>query len=174
MRWHAVFRVVGAAAVVVAAALAGAGCASVPWPDEPGRPVEPSRAANLQAADQFFDALTARRRAANLPPPVVAGRLQLHFERIAEALQRGDLSAAAARREALRWGRETYKRDVDAWLVDCTAGAATAFPSLLLDRPIAVISFAAARFRPRSLSADQCAVIVLAVTGAVDVRLEAP
>src|SRR5262245_16191528 len=75
-----------------------AGCASLPWPDEPGVPVALSRAANVQAGDAFIAKLTAERRAANLPPPLLAPRQQDEIRVFAEDLQAGKLTAGEAQR----------------------------------------------------------------------------
>lgn len=151
-----------------------AACASARWPDEPGTPVAVSRAANLQAAEDFFETLTARRRQENQPPPVPVARLQPALEKVAEALQRGELSAGRARDEAERVARDFYKRDVEAWVLDCAAGGGMALPGALVSRATVAIGYAGAHFHPRSATADQCGLIVVAVTGAVEVRLEAP
>ena len=45
-------------------------------------------------------------------------------------------------------------------------------PSALVERPSAVVSFAAAHFRPRSLASDQCAVLVVALEGSEQVGQE--
>ena len=42
----------------IIATAATVACASLPWPDEPGVPVEMSRAANVQAEDSFLARLT--------------------------------------------------------------------------------------------------------------------
>jgi hypothetical protein len=150
------------------------GCASARWPDEPGLPVAVIRSANLQAGDAFLDGLTARRATAGLPAPVVAGRLQLKLEPLVEALQAGRLSAPAARREAARLARQTYQTDADAWLVACAGAQPLDLPVALVDRPVAVIAYGGAHFRPRSAWADQCAVVVVAITGAAQVLPDVP
>jgi hypothetical protein len=142
------------------------GCAGPSWPDEPGIPVELSQAANVQAGDAFLAALTARRRSATLPAPIVAPRYQSDLRPIAEDLQAGKTSAAGAERAAAAWGRAAYARDVATFLVDCAAGDKMEVPSKLASMPSAVISYAAAQFRPRSLPKTQCVVIVVAVVGA--------
>jgi hypothetical protein len=43
-------------------------------------------------------------------------------------------------------------------------------PSALVERPVAIISYAAAHFRPRSLASDQCAVLVVALEGGEQVQ----
>ena len=160
--------------VVVTCALAGvaAGCASVPWPDEPGIPVAVSRAANLQSEDQFVARLTTERQAMNLPPPITAAQNQEAIRVFAEDLQAAKLSAPAAQRAIEKWGQATYHRTVSAWLIDCAVGGAMKLPGALVDRPAAVVSFAAAHFRPRSSASDQCAVLVVAAEGAAETTVE--
>jgi hypothetical protein len=63
------------------------------------------------------------------------------------------------------WGRASYGRDVAPFLIDCSAGEKMELPDRLVELPSAVISYAAAHFRPRSLQRDQCAVLVVAVVG---------
>ena len=160
------------AVAVVAAAAAVAGCAGLPWPDEPGVPVALSRATNVQSSDTFLAKLTAERRAANLPPPVVTPRHQDGILAVAEDLQAGKLTASEAQRAIDRWGKAAYQRSVATWLVDCAAGEGMKVPRALVDRPSAVVSYATAHFRPRSLATDQCAVLVVAVEGAEQVIQE--
>jgi hypothetical protein len=148
-------------AAVVNAACA-AGCAGHPWPDEPGLPVALSRAANVQAGDTFLSRLTEERRAANLPAPVVTPQHQDTVRTVAEDLQSGKLTAGDARRAIERLG--------SVWLVDCAAGEKMKLPSALVERPVAIISYAAAHFRPRSLASDQCAVLVVALEGGEQVQ----
>jgi hypothetical protein len=148
---------------------AGAGllslaCASTPWPDEPGVPVALGRAANVDAGDSFLSALTTARQAHGLPAPLVTPRYQSEMSTLAEDLQSGKTSAAGARRAIEAWGGATYHHAVDSWLLDCGKGAAQV-PSSLGEIPTAVVSYAAAHFRPRSLAADQCVVLVVAPTG---------
>ena len=80
-------------AIAFICAAAVAGCAGHPWPDEPGVPVALSRAANGQADDAFLTRLTADRRAANLPAPLVTPRHQTDIRAFAEDLQAGKLTA---------------------------------------------------------------------------------
>ena len=155
---------------VAAVAATAAGCAGHPWPDEPGVPVALSRAANVQSEDTFLAKLTAERRAANLPEPIVTPRHQEEIRKLAEDLQAGKLTASDAQRAITSWGRAAYQRDVSVWLVDCAPGDALKVPRPLVDRPSAVVSFAAAHFRPRSLVADQCALLVVAAEGAEQVQ----
>jgi hypothetical protein len=162
------------ASIVVGCALAGSasGCASVPWPDEPGIPVAVSRAANLQTEDQFIARLTADRQAMNLPPPITAAQSQAGIRVYADDLQAGKLSAPAAQRAIEQWGKATFHRTISAWVIDCAAGDAMKLPGALVDRPAAVVSFAAAHFRPRSSAGDQCAVLVVAAEGAAETTVE--
>jgi hypothetical protein len=55
---------------------------------------------------------------------------------------------------------------VASFVVDCAAPGGMELPSRLVEMPSAVISYAAAHFRPRSLGRDQCAVVVVAPVGA--------
>jgi hypothetical protein len=142
-----------------------AGCGGLPWPDEPGIPVALSRAANVQAEDAFIAKLTAERRGANLPAPVVTPRHQDDIRAVAEDLQAGKLTAGEAQRAADRWGRAVYQRPVMTWVLDCAAGEGMKIPRALVDRPSAVLSYAAAHFRPRSRANEQCAVLVVAIEG---------
>ena len=140
-------------------------CASTPWPDEPGVPVAIGRAANVDAGDTFLSALTAAREARSLPAPLVTPRYQSEMTTFADDLQAGETSAAGARRAIEKWGGATYHHAVESWLVDCRKGAPQV-PGALAELPSAVVSYAAAHFRPRSLAADQCVVLVVAPTGA--------
>jgi hypothetical protein len=149
-----------------------AACAGMPWPDEPGVAVVLSRADNAQTGERFLAAITARRQEAHRPAPLVTQDLQADMAKVADDLQEGRLSATAARREARSWGRQAYRREVEAWVVDCAAGDDMAFPPELVARSVLVMSYAAARFRPRSAAADQCGVIVVAPVGAEPVRTQ--
>ncbi len=140
-------------------------CASSPWPDEPGLPVAVGLAANVEADDSFLAGLTAARAARSLPAPLVTPRYQSEIRNFAEDLQAGRTSAAGARRAIESWGRLAYRRPVASWLVDCGAGQPPQIPSALAELPAAVVSYAAAHFRPRSLARDQCAILVVALTG---------
>ena len=137
-------------------------CASNPWPDEPGLPVAVGLAANVDAGDAFLAALTAARAARNLPAPLVTPHYQSEIRNFAEDLQAGKTSAAGAQRAIEAWGRVAYRRPVASWLIDCGAGQPPKIPSALAELPSAVVSYAAARFRPRSMAADQCAILVVA------------
>jgi len=139
------------------------GCASTPWPDEPGVPVALGQAANVEADDSFLTALTTARQAHGLPAPVVTPSYQSEIRNFAEDLQSGKTSAAGARRAIEAWGGVTYHHAVESWMVDCASGAPQ-IPSALGELPAAVVSYAAAHFRPRSLAADQCVVLVVVPT----------
>lgn len=141
-------------------ALLGTACATTPWPDEPGKPVPVSQAANVEAGEQFMTALTAARAARGLPPPVVAPRYQTELRNFADDLQSGRASAAGVLRAIHTWGRVTYQAGVDAWVLDCT-GRTPEPPSALVSIPTAVVSYTGASFRPQSATADQCAVLVV-------------
>lgn len=143
----------------------GLSCASTPWPDEPGLPVELGRAANVEAGDAFLSTLTATRSTHGLPAPLVTPRYQSDIRTFAEDLQSGKTSAAGARRAIEAWGNTAFHRQVDSWIVDCGPGQAPRIPASLVDRPAVAVSYAAAHFRPRSLGQDQCAVLVVAPTG---------
>lgn len=140
-------------------------CASNPWPDEPGLPVTVGLAANVDAGDAFLAALTAARSERSLPAPMVTPRYQSEIRNFAEDLQAGKTSAAGAQRAIERWGHAAYRRPVASWLLDCGAGQPPQIPSALAALPAAVISYAAAYFRPRSLPRDQCTILVVALTG---------
>ncbi len=135
--------------------------AGIPWPDEPGIPVELGRADNVNAEEAFSAAMVARRRATNLPELTVASGRQGEIRALAEALQAGKISALGAREEAIKWGRSSYGREVKAYLVDCAAGAGMSIPEALAKVPGAAIAYAAAHFRPRSFASTQCALLVV-------------
>ncbi len=142
-------------------------CATLPWPDEPGVPVEVSQSANVDAADTFLAALTDQRRTAGRPAPLVASRYQADIRTFALDLQSGKISATVARRAIESWGQAAYGRTVESWAIDCGARDKMAIPANMIDLPSAVISYAAAHFRPRSLAQgpNQCAILVVALTG---------
>lgn len=146
----------------------GLSCASSPWPDEPGLPVELGRAANVEAGDAFLAALTATRSTHGLAAPLVAPRYQSDIRSFAEDLQSGKTSAAGAQRAIEAWGNVAFHRRVDSWVVDCGRGQAPRFPKPLVERPAVAISYAVAHFHPRSLGQDQCAVLVVAPTDSGD------
>jgi hypothetical protein len=148
---------------VAALALAlGAGCATTHWADEPGRSVPLSLAANEEMGDQFLNALTAARSANGLPAPVITPRYQSEIRNFAEDLQSGKTSAAGAQRAITAWGRNAFQSRVVAWALDC-GGPKPEIPDALATTPSAVVSYAAAYFRPQSSPADQCAVLVISV-----------
>jgi hypothetical protein len=129
-----------------------------------------SRAANVQAEDSFLTQLTTERAAAGRPAPVVTPRYQSEILTFAGDLQTGKISAAEARRSIERWGRVAFQRDVLSWVVPCAgAGGRAVLPGELVKLPAAVVAYAAAHFRPRSMTADQCAILVVAVVGAESV-----
>jgi hypothetical protein len=142
-------------------------CAALPWPDEPGVPVEVSQASNVDAGDVFLAALTDRRRTAGRPAPLVASRYQADIRTFALDLQSGRISATVARRAIESWGQAAYGRTVESWAIDCAAGDRMPIPPQLIELPSAVISYAAAHFRPRSLAQgpNQCAILTVALTG---------
>jgi hypothetical protein len=151
-------------------ALALLGCGHARWPDEPGTPVELSISQNVDAGDRFLTALTARRQAASLSPPVTVPRYQQEISAYAADLQAGKTSATAAERAIETWGKSRYAADVAGFLVDCSAAENMAIPSRLIELPTAVISYAVAYFRPRSLAQNQCAILVVAVVGPQSVK----
>ncbi len=155
---RSVLHVAGVCLVLVLA------CASTPWPDEPGLPVAVGLAANVDAGDSFLTALTAARRAQSLPPPLVTPRYQSEIGTFAQDLQAGRTSAAGAKRAIESWGRVAYQRPVASWLLDCGSAQPPLIPTALAELPSAVVSYAAAHFRPRSLPRDQCAILVVALT----------
>jgi hypothetical protein len=149
---------------LLAAAVASS-CAHSPWPDEPGIPVEIVRFDNLNAGDAFFATLTDRRRAANREPPVTAPRYQSDIRAFADDLQAGKTSIRAAERAVEAWARAAYAREVKTFALDCSAGSAMPLPDLLVQTPVAVISYAAAHFHPRSLPKRQCAILGVVLVG---------
>jgi hypothetical protein len=149
-------------------------CASTPWPDEPGVPLELGRAANVEAGDSFLSALTTAREAHGLTAPLVAPRYQSEIRTFAEDLQGGKTSAVGAQRAIEAWGRTAYQHPVRSWMVDCTKGTPEV-PPALGELPSAVVAYAGAHFRPRSMAADQCVVLVVASSGAGEaVRFDDP
>jgi hypothetical protein len=143
----------------------GLSCASTPWPDEPGVPVALGRAANVEAGDSFLSALTATRGTRGLPAPLVTPRYQSDIRTFAEDLQSGKTSAAGAQRAVEAWGNAAFHRRVESWVVDCGPGQTPRIPQSLAERPAVAVTYAAAHFRPRSLGQEQCAVLVVALTG---------
>jgi hypothetical protein len=145
------------------------GCSHARWPDEPGVPVELSLSQNADASDSFLVALTSRRHAANLPSPVSVPRYQDEIRAYAGDLQTGKISAAEAEREISIWGRARYAAEVRSYVLDCSARANMPIPRPLVELPTAVISYAPAQFRPRSMADVQCAILLVAVVGSQSV-----
>jgi hypothetical protein len=137
-------------------------CAATSWPDEPGIPVALTHAENVNAAEAFLTALTARRKTANLSAPLVTPAYQSGIRVVAEDMQAGKVSAKQALASIETWGKTTYGREVDAWILDCSVPAQIKLPSSLVEREAAVISYAAAQFHPVSLQKQQCAILVVA------------
>lgn len=155
---------------VVSLALVGlTACATVPWPDEPGLPVPPSRVADVNAEEAFLATLDSARRAANLASAVVTPRFQTEIRSFADQLEAGEISAKAARTLVAKWGRVAYQRDVDAWALPCGPAGQMQLPKELVTAPAAVVSYAAAHFRPRSMTTDQCAILVVLLEGSESV-----
>ncbi len=148
---------------MVALALAiGSGCATARWADEPGKAVPVSLAANEEAGDQFLNALTSAREANGLPAPVVTPSYQSEIRNFAEDLQAGKTSVPGAERAISSWGHARFQTNVMAWALDC-GGPTPEVPDTLVKTPSAVVSFAAAHFRPQSAAGEQCAVLVVSV-----------
>jgi len=148
---------------MVALALSlGAGCATSRWADEPGKAVPVSFAANEEAGDQFLSALTSAREANGLPAPVVTPSYQSEIRNFAEDLQAGKTSVPGAERAITTWGRTRFQTKVVAWALDC-GGPTPEVPEPLVKTPSAVVSFAAAHFRPQSAGTEQCAILVVSV-----------
>lgn len=147
---------------VALAALAGA-CATSRWPDEPGKPVPASLAENVEAGDQFLNALTAARQQKGLPAPVTVPQYQDDLRVFATELQEGHTSAPRAQRAMQEWGEKRFHARVDTWLVDCASGHPPEVPEKLANSETAlVVAYAAAHFHPNSAQGDQCAVLVVA------------
>jgi hypothetical protein len=163
-------RPMAAFALVASMAL---GCAGAGWPDEPGVAVDVVHVQNVRAAQAFVETLTSRRLGEAVPEPIVIASRQEGLRPIAQKLQSGVLSAAQAREAAERWGRHVYRRDVEAWILDCSAGRQMWLPGALVHRPAAVISYAAAYFRPRSMVSEQCGLVVVSGNGAEVVTMKA-
>ncbi|HXU61754.1 MAG TPA: hypothetical protein VN962_08650 [Polyangia bacterium] len=145
---------------LVAFLLVGA-CATSRWPDEPGKPVPVAMADNVEAGDQFLDALTAARQQHGLAPPVTVPRYQSEIRSFADDLQQGKTSAPGAQRAIKTWGQLSFQAPVDTWLLDCNPGHAPELPDPLVSTGTAVIAYAAAHFHPNSVAADQCVVLVV-------------
>ena len=84
-------------------------CAATSWPDEPGIPVALTHAENLNAAESFLTALTARRKTANLSAPLVTPAYQSGIRVIAEDLQAGKVSAKQALASIETWGKDDLR-----------------------------------------------------------------
>ncbi len=89
-------------------------------------------------------------------------RNQTDIRNFADDLQAGRTSAPGAQRAIEAWGAKAYQGHVESWLLDCTGGRAPELPPKLVEEPSAVVSYAAAQFRPTSAAVDQCAVLVVA------------
>jgi hypothetical protein len=152
-------------AIGLGLALLTISCASNPWPDETGVPVALVMSTNVDADESFLAALTAARAANNLAAPIVTPRYQDDIRNFAEDLQAGKTSTEGALRAIQTWGETAFHRKVKPWVLDCAAGRNMPLPSALTEMPTAVISYAAAHFRPKSMAADQCAILVVALTG---------
>ncbi|MDB4982521.1 MAG: hypothetical protein JWM82_3273, partial [Myxococcales bacterium] len=147
-------------------------CAGAGWPDEPGVPVAPSYVRNGRAAAVFHETLVARRAGTTVPAPFLTDSLQRWLRPLAERLQAGEASVGKTLEMSKRWGRSAYHHDVDAWVLDCAKGRDMWLPSELVSGPTAVISYAAATFRPRSLPTEQCAIIVVLANGSDTVSMK--
>jgi hypothetical protein len=152
------------------ATLTVAGCASVGWNEEPGSPVPISHVKNLEADDQFLSGLASRRADRTIPEPIVTPALQDQLRTIALMLQKGDLSVAGARRAAERWGRAAYRRDVDAWVLDCGGGRDMSLPSELVAQGVVVISYASVHHHPPTETSERCATLVVSANGSDTVQ----
>jgi hypothetical protein len=128
------------------------------------------QSANVEAGETFLAALTEKRRVAGHPAPLVTPRYQSDIRTFALDLQSGKISAVVARRAVDSWGQAAYQRTVEPWVIDCGAGDQMPIPQGLVELPSAVISYAAAHFHPRSLAGEQCAVLVVSLTGSETVR----
>jgi hypothetical protein len=157
------------AAVASCATLATA-CAHAGWRDELGRPVELNRVENIDAADDFFEALTARRRDVGGAEPSVAPQYQSEMRQMAEDLQAGKSSLSGALVAVGKWARAAYGREVETYALDCSPGAVMSLPPDLIKPPFVAIAFAAAYFRPPSLSSKRCVILTVAVTGSEVVK----
>jgi hypothetical protein len=147
------------------AALTAVGCGNIGWPEEPGIPVSPSHSQNASADERFVESLTAQRRNETVPAPIVTPGLQLQLRTIAQMLQAGDISLAEAQRASERWGHGAYQREVDVWILDCAADREMSFPTALVDRPTAVVSYASVQHRPANAESTHCATIVVSANG---------
>jgi hypothetical protein len=152
--------------VLVALAASAGACATSRWPDEPGKPVPASLAENVEAGDQFLNALTAARQQKGLSAPVTVPQYQDDLRAFASDLQAGKTSAPGVQRALQAWGDAKFHARVDSWLVDCSPGHPLEVPEALVNAETTiVVAYAAAHFHPNSASADQCAVLVAARRG---------
>ena len=150
------------------------GCSGIPWPDEPGLPVDLRRSENVEAEDAFFAELKSRRQSTNLPALMPADRYQSELRALAGDLQAGKLSASSAREAARAWGRSAYGCEVDSYVLDCSTGTGMRIPDDVIRAPGAAIAYAAAHFRPRSLSGPQCAMLVVVPNGSETIDTTKP
>jgi hypothetical protein len=155
-------------------AIASAGCATVRWPDEPGVPVPGCHSRSIETTARFIERLTVARQQTMMPAPIETPSYQRSISKIAAALQDGVISVARAQDELERWGRAVYRGGVDALILDCADATAAALPASLVTPPTAVISYAAAYFRPRSLPSEQCVILVVISVGTEPVMAEIP
>src|SRR5581483_142984 len=144
------------------------------WRGELGSPVELNRVENVNAADDFFAELTARRRDVGGAEPSVAQRHQSAIRRMAEDLQAGKSSLSDALLAVRSWARGAYGRDVETYAVDCASGTPRPLPPELIKPPCVAIAYAAAHFRPRSQSSNRCVILAVAVTGSEVVKALEP
>ncbi|HVZ72697.1 MAG TPA: hypothetical protein VHJ20_10020 [Polyangia bacterium] len=100
--------------------------------------------------------------------------LQRALSPVGQKLQAGVATVADAQQASERWGRAAFRSEVEVWVLDCAAGREMDLPSALVNRPTAVLAYAAAHFRPRSLSSDQCAIVVVAASSSYNVVQRPP
>jgi hypothetical protein len=146
------------------------GCGHTSWPDEPGVPVEAAMIADVNAADAFLSALTARRRAADRAAPIVVFEHQAEVRTFAGGLRAGTASAAGTEKALREWARSIYGANVAAFVLDCSQGEKMALPDSLIESPSGTVLFAAAHFRPKSLAQNQCAILVVEPSGTEAVK----
>jgi hypothetical protein len=131
--------------------------------------VAASHALNARIEDDFLRQVAIRRAGRAVPEPIITPRYQKTLHVLAGKLQDGTISARKAHEASEEWGRRVYHGDVGAWVLDCEPGRDLWIPPDLLSAPTAVISCAVARFRPRSISTEQCAIIIVSATAAQEV-----
>jgi hypothetical protein len=148
------------------------GCAGR-LPEERGSPVDMDRTRNIEIGDRFIQELTAARQDTTIPAPVETPQLQGEIRAIADSLQGGRLSAAAAYREIQRWGRRVYRRSVEAMVIQCDRPELD-LPWTLTSSPTAVISYGVAFFRAGHTPAERCAILVVSATGSETVQSQLP